>query len=70
VHDGVITPEGVALRQRIEDDTDRLGTRPWELLGEEAALRFAADFEPPCETLLHRVDVTAGANYQPASRVR
>ena len=27
-------PTGVALRQRIEDDTDRLTTLPWELLGE------------------------------------
>ena len=65
-----MTPEGIALRQRIEDDTDRLTTRPWELLGEDRARRFAAEFEPPCELLLHRVDVTAGPNYQPGSRIR
>jgi hypothetical protein len=67
--DGVTT-EGVALRQRIEDDTDRLTTLPWELLGEERSRWFAEAFEPPCELLLARVDVTAGPNYQPASRVR
>jgi hypothetical protein len=65
-----VTPEGVALRQRIEDETDRLTTLVWELLGEERSLAFAVDFEPPCELLLARVDVTAGPNYQPASRIR
>jgi hypothetical protein len=67
--DGV-TDEGVELRQAIEDETDRLSTRPWQLLGEERARAFARDFEPPCELLLQRVDITAGPNYQPASRVR
>jgi hypothetical protein len=68
--DRVVLPEGVALRQRIEDDTDRCTTLPWELLGEDRARWFAEVFEPPCERLLHRVDVTAGPNYQPASRLR
>jgi hypothetical protein len=67
---GQVTPEGVAVRQRIEDDTDRLTTLPWELLGVEASARFAELLEPPCELLLRRVDVTAGPNYQPASRLR
>ena len=65
-----MTAEGIALRQRLEDDTDRLSTLPWERLGEERARQFAVDFEPPCEALLRRVDITAGPNYQPASRVR
>jgi len=68
--DGAVTPSGVDLRQRIEDDTDRLTTLPWELLGSDRSLEFAERFEPPCEALLHRVDETAGPNYQPASRVR
>jgi hypothetical protein len=67
---GVVTDAGIALRQHIEDETDRLTTRPWELLGADRARRFAEQFEPPCEQLLHRVDVTAGPNYQPASRLR
>ncbi|MDQ1383461.1 MAG: hypothetical protein QOG65_840 [Actinomycetota bacterium] len=67
---GAVTSGGVELRQHIEDETDRLSTLPWRLLGEERARRFATDFEPACEKLLRRVDVTAGPNYQPASRVR
>jgi len=70
VVDGEVTKEGIDVRQRIEDDTDRLTTTPWRLLGEAASNRFADDFEPPCERLLARVDLTAGTNYQPASRLR
>jgi hypothetical protein len=69
-HDGRVTADGVELRQRIEDDTDRLTTLPWRLLGEERSHTFARDLEPPCELLLARVDETAGPNYQPASRLR
>jgi hypothetical protein len=65
-----VTPAGIALRQRIEDDTDRATTLPWQLLGEADARRFADDFEAPCVPLLARVDETAGPNYQPASRIR
>jgi hypothetical protein len=67
---GRVTDAGVALRQQIEDDTDRLTTTPWELLGADESERFARDFEPPCERLLARVDETAGPNYQPGSRIR
>ena len=63
-------PTAIALRQRIEDDTDRLTTLPWRMLGEDASERFAREFEPPCVSLLQRVDITAGPNYQPASRIR
>jgi hypothetical protein len=65
-----VLPEGIALRQRIEDDTDRLTVLPWTLLGEARSLEFSAQFEPPCVQLLARVDATAGPNYQPASRLR
>ena len=68
--DGAVTPAGVDLRQQIEDDTDRLTTLPWELLGADRSVEFAERFEPPCEALLRRVDETAGPNYQPASRLR
>ena len=67
---GVVTPEGIELRQQLEDDTDRDTTLPWRLLGEELSIEFAERFEPPCELLLGRVDETAGPNYQPASRLR
>ena len=65
-----VTVDGVALRQCLEDDTDRLTTLPWQLIGEARAREFAERFEPPCELLLRRVDETAGVNYQPASRLR
>jgi hypothetical protein len=65
-----VLPDGLQLRGRIEDDTDRLTTLPWELLGEERSRWFADAFEPPCELLLARVDATAGPLYQPASRLR
>ena len=65
-----VTPDGLALRQRIEDETDRLTTLPWELLGDARSGEFADRLEPPCELLLARVDLTAGPNYQPASRIR
>ena len=68
--DGVVNARGIRLRQHIEDETDRCTTLPWELLGESASLEFADAFEPPCELLLARVDLTAGPNYQPASRIR
>jgi hypothetical protein len=70
VREGEPTADAIALRRHIEDETDRLGTLPWRSLGEQRALRFAIDFEPPCTALLHRVDITAGPNYQPASRLR
>ncbi len=68
--DGAVTSDGLALRQQLEDDTDHLTTVPWQLLGEEESERFASDFEGPCTRLLARVDLTAGPNYQPASRIR
>ena len=68
--DREVVEEGIALRQQLEDDTDRLCGLPWQLLGAARAEEFATRVEPPCELLLRRVDDTAGPNYQPASRVR
>ena len=68
--DGEVTAAGLQVRQQLEDDTDRLTTLPWELLGEARSTAFAELFEPPCELLLRRVDETAGPHYQPASRLR
>ncbi|MGA2835987.1 MAG: hypothetical protein ABSF84_05260 [Acidimicrobiales bacterium] len=68
--DRTVTGAGIDLRQRLEDETDRLTTLPWELLGEARSVEFAERLEPPCALLLARVDETAGPNYQPASRIR
>ncbi|MEI7591629.1 MAG: hypothetical protein WCK41_00240 [Actinomycetes bacterium] len=70
VDGGNVNARGIALRQLIEDETDRLTTTPWELIGEQRSVEFANLFEPPCEILLERVNQTAGPNYQPASRLR
>lgn len=67
--DGV-TNEGLALRQHLEDETDRLTTTPWRLLGLDTTTQLAEALEPPCVELLRRVDITAGPRYQPASRIR
>jgi len=65
-----VTAEGVRLRQKIEEETDAQTAVIWQRLGVDASVAFAEDFEPPCELLLTRVDITAGPNYQPASRLR
>lgn len=65
-----VLPAGLALRQQIEDATDRFCIPMWQALGRERSIEFAERFEPPCELLLSRVDETAGKNYQPASRIR
>jgi len=69
-HNRAVTPEGLELREHIEDETDRLTAQVWQMLGEQRSLSFAENFEPPCELLLARVDETAGPNYKPASRIR
>lgn len=65
-----VTAAGRELRQRIEDDTDRLSVEIWRRYGADRTRALAEALEPPCELLLQRVDETAGPNYQPASRIR
>ncbi len=67
---GTVTPGCIAMRQQIEDETDRITALPWTLLGEDRSIKFAEQFEAPCELLLDRVNITAGSKYMPASRVR
>ena len=66
----ILTSQGLELRQWIEDETDRRSSRAWRLLGWERSREFHQLFEPPCELLLERVNITAGVRYQPASRIR
>ena len=67
---GVVNQQGISFRQTIEDETDRRCALPWQLLGYGEASTLADLLEPPCESLLRRVDITAGERYQPASRIR
>jgi hypothetical protein len=41
-----LTTEGIALRQRIEDETDRLAVHPYEALGEEGSAELRALARP------------------------
>ena len=40
-HEREVLPEGIALRQRLEDDTDRLTMLPWPLLGAPCSLNHS-----------------------------
>ena len=65
-----VTPAGLELRERLEEQTDEVCGQIWSSYGAAATLALAEALEPPCELLLKRVDETAGPNYQPASRIR
>lgn len=54
--DGTLTPDGVALRQRVEDITDRLAAPPFEALGADGCERLTELGRP-----LGHVIVEAGA---------
>ena len=43
---GQFTSEGAALKQQIEDDTDRLAARPFEVLSEAEIERLLSTLEP------------------------
>ena len=44
--DDRLTPEGEAVRQRVEDLTDELALAPWQALGEDEADRLRATVRP------------------------
>jgi hypothetical protein len=50
--DGEFTPEGTALRQRIEDQTDVLGLPAWEALGEDGCQELRALVRPWSKTIV------------------
>lgn len=54
--DLTLTPDGAALRERLEEDTDRLGAAPWDALGADGAGRLAE-----LGTGLARTALAAGA---------
>ena len=62
--------DGIALRQQIEDDTDRIGEVPWRAYGAERTEAFIDLMAEPGVTLLARIDETAGHNWMPAARER
>jgi len=66
----VVTDAGLQLREEIESATDQMTAEVWQRLGRDDTKWFIDTFEPACEILLERVDITAGQNFQPASRRR
>lgn len=68
--DGRVNAAGTALRDEIEDCTNRLTRRPWQHLGESRTTELLELVEPVGERLLARIDETAGPEWMPAARVR
>jgi len=68
--DGAVNADGLALRQELEDRTDRLCERAWRTLGEVRTTAFLDLVEPVGERLLGRIDQTAGTEWMPAARHR
>ena len=68
--DGRVNEAGLALRARIEAQTDALTERAWRMLGEERTLAFLELVEPVGQRFLDRIDLTAGPNWMPAARDR
>jgi hypothetical protein len=66
--DGQVDHRGVALRDEIERQTDRLTTAPWELLGAARTTSFADAVLDRRATLIGRIDATAGPHWMPAAR--
>lgn len=56
---GALTDHGRAVRETVEDETDRLSLAPWQALGEETAGRLATAVRPWRRTILD-ADVLGG----------
>jgi len=49
--DGALTADGLALRQRVESETDRLAAQPYAELGDDVRERLVADLSPLAEAV-------------------
>lgn len=70
VSDGVVNGDGVAFRQWIEEETNRLCARCWNTFGRDNTLRFLDIVEPVGQRFVDHIDTTAGPNWMPAARPR
>jgi hypothetical protein len=68
--EGRVNDAGIALRQQIEDETDRISEIPWRAYGADRSDAFVQLMAEPGERLLARIDETAGPNWMPAARER
>jgi hypothetical protein len=63
-----VNAKGLQFRQQLEDLTDQLSERAWRNLGETKTRKFCDLVMPHSQTLLSRIDKTAGENWMPAAR--
>lgn len=68
--DGRVSDEGLAVRERVENQTNDLSQVMWRTLGWETSCALLELIEPVGERLLARIDLTAGPNWMPAARLR
>jgi hypothetical protein len=67
---GQVSNAGLAVRELIEERTNELSQRAWQLLGSENTEKFLNLIEPIGDRLMKRIDDTAGPNWMPAARER
>lgn len=65
---GVVTADGLAARERIEQRTDELTVQCWEMLGAAQTETLCSLVEEVGEALVARIDATAGPQWMPAAR--
>ena len=63
-----INGAGLKFRQQLEDTTNKISERAWHKLGEAKTRQFCDLVLPHSQTLLSRIDKTAGENWMPAAR--
>lgn len=67
---GRVNRAGIELRERIEARTDALCEKAWRRLGRSGSVAFIEAVRPFEESLLQRIDATAGPLWMPAARDR
>jgi hypothetical protein len=68
VRDGVVTAQGIAHRQALENRLDDLTAAAWQHLGPDRTGGFVELVEPVGDRLIDRIDRTAGEKWMPAGR--
>ena len=66
--DGVVTQEGVTHRQELENKLNDLTALAWKHLGEQRTIKFIEMVGLAGDTLINRIDQTAGEKWMPAAR--
>ncbi len=67
-HDGQVNDEGISHRKMLENRLDGAAALAWQHLGEEKTSRFIDLVSSVGDTLIKRIDETAGEKWMPAGR--